>query len=182
MKVADTHLQNARNLVHDWRAKSGNSENYCPPVPQEYSSPPAGPLVPVRCFPPAGAGFPTGEFEPSPSHIRGNGENLRPPETSMVAVVHTSFVHPPAPHTAFLSKRVQGWHTGPVGSPWARDLSGKDCHPPANRVGKKFRECWPPSSFAPAADNSRNHFSACHSSSGGLLGLLAKAARKSFRR
>src|ERR1035438_1912344 len=38
-----------------------------PPVPQEYSSPTAaGPLVPVRVFSPCRAGFPTGEFEPSP--------------------------------------------------------------------------------------------------------------------
>ena len=34
---------------------------------------------------------------------------------------------------------------------------------------------------AAAADNARNHFSACHSSSAAALGLLAKAARKSFR-
>jgi hypothetical protein len=60
---ADTHPQNARTLVHDWRAKSGNSENYCPRCHKNTRPlPPRVHWYRLECFPPAGLVFQPGNL------------------------------------------------------------------------------------------------------------------------
>ena len=59
-----THPQNARTLVHDyWRAKSGNSENYCPRCHKNTRPlPPRVHWYRLECFPPAGLVFQPGNL------------------------------------------------------------------------------------------------------------------------
>jgi hypothetical protein len=60
---ADTHPQNVRTLVHDWRAKSGNSENYCPRCHKNTRPlPPRVHWYRLECFPPAGLVFQPGNL------------------------------------------------------------------------------------------------------------------------
>jgi hypothetical protein len=191
---ADTHPQNARTLVHDWRAKSGNSENYCPRCHKNTRPlPPRVHWYRLECFPPAGLVFQPGNLNAAQATIRGNGENLRPPSTSMVAVLHTSFVHPPAPHTAFLSKAgsdppvtrnelptvvtscASGIRRGgfrslrhwPVGSLGRGAFPGKIVTHPRCGWGGNSENVGPPRR-SHRQRKSRNHFSACQSSSGGI--------------
>jgi hypothetical protein len=88
---ANTHPQNARTLVHDWRAKSGNSENCCPRCHKN-----TRPLPPrvhwywLKCFPLPGWFSNRGNLNAAQATKGEMARILRPPETSMVAV---SFVH-----------------------------------------------------------------------------------------
>ena len=80
LKVPTQHPQNARNLVHDWRAKSGNSENYCPRCHKNIRPlPPRVRWYRLECFPPAGLVFQPGNLNPALKPLKGKWRESSPP-------------------------------------------------------------------------------------------------------